>query len=90
MKKPEWLPVVGQGRAVLAALTFADPPRLRLFLKAADEQLGQRARELFARRAADERTLHGGAGEFAFFDTPIDPATAFATLQRLIGEPTKK
>jgi len=90
LNRPEWLPVLRQGRAVLVALSFEEPPRLRLFVKAADEQLGQRVREALARRASDERAWHGGAGELALFDTPIDPAVAYATIQQLLGEALPK
>ncbi len=90
LNRPEWLPLLRQGRAVLVALSFDDPPRLRLFVKAADELVGQRVREALARRATDERAWHGGAGELALFDTPIDPTVAYATIQQLLGEAMPK
>ncbi len=91
MKKPEWLPTLAQGRAAVASVSFGDPPRVRLFVKAADDAIGQRVRDGFRRRATrDDRIVHGGGGELAFFDAPIDPATISATLQQLLGEPAKK
>ena len=83
--------VLAKGRAVAASLSLDDPPRLRLFVKAADEATGQQVREYFAKRAAaDDKARHGGAGELAFFDIPIDPAATFATLQQFLSDAGQK
>ncbi len=89
--KKEGLTVLAKGRAVTAALSLEDPPRLRLFVKAADEATGQQVREYFAKKAAaDDKARHGGAGELAFFDMPIDPAATFATLQQFLSDAGQK
>lgn len=91
LKKPEWLPTLAKGRAGMASLSFGDTPRIRLFVKASNAANGQQARNYFAERAAtDAKIQHGGEGEAAFFEAPIDPATAFATLQKFLGDTTKK
>lgn len=86
LKRPEWLTPISQGRALMAAVTMAEPPRLRLFVKATDEVLGRRAREAFA-RLADDHAVIGGAGQVALLDIPVDPAEVLTTIRRLIGEP---
>ena len=87
LKKPEWLPVLAKGRAAVVALSFDDPPRLRLFVKAADEATGDRIRAYFAKRTAeDDKASRGGAGELAYLDMPIDPASFFATLQGFLSD----
>lgn len=76
-----------KGRALVTAISFGDPPRLRLFVKAADGPTAGQVRDYFARRAAsDEKATHGGAGELAFYDTPVDPAAARATLRELLAD----
>lgn len=89
MKKKDWLPVLAQGRAALAALSFGEEPRVRLFVQAADDATGERARAYFKSKAGD-KAQHGGAGEYALLDMPIDPATAYATLQQFLGDSAKK
>ena len=89
--KKEWLPVLAKGRAGMLALSFGDPPRLRLFVKTADEATGQQLRNYFKSQAAtDDKVQHGGAGEFAFFDMPLDPSNAFATLERFLADAGRK
>jgi hypothetical protein len=88
-KMPELLPALARGRAGMAAVSFGDPPRVRLFVKTADDATGQRVRDYFQERAADERAQVGGAGDLAFLDMPIDPANAFATLQQFLGDAKK-
>lgn len=89
--KPDWLAVLARGRGAMAALALDDPPRLRLFVKLANEPTAEALRAYFARRAAvDDLVRHGGAGEFAFFDTPIDPAKLFDTFQQMLGDTRKK
>lgn len=91
LKKPEWLPVLAQGRAGMAAITFSEQPRVRLFVKTADAATGLRVRNYFAERAGtDDKIQHGGDGETAFFDSPIDPAKAFATIQQFLSDTPKK
>jgi hypothetical protein len=88
--KKEWVAVLAKGRALAAGISLGGPPRLRLFVKAADEATGQQLRAYFARRAAtDEMASHGGAGELAFFDAPMDPSTIFATLQQMLSDAVK-
>ncbi len=91
LKKPEWLPVLAQGRAGMAAITFSEQPRVRLYVKTADAATGLRVRNYFAERAGtDDKIQHGGDGESAFFDSPIDPAKAFATIQQFLSDTPKK
>lgn len=90
MKRPEWLPVLAKGRAGMAALTLGDPPRGHVVVRLADEAAAKQTREYFkARAGTDDKVRPGGEGEFATLDTPIDPSTAFATLQQLLGDAVK-
>jgi hypothetical protein len=90
LRKPEWLPVLGRGRSLAAALSLNDPPRLRLFIRAADASTGGRLRAYFQTRSlSTDGATAGGAGELAFFETPIDPATTFATLRDMLSEAVK-
>jgi hypothetical protein len=89
-KKPEWLATLARGRAGMGSVSFGDPPRVRLFVKTADDATGQRVRDFFRERAAsDDRAQVGGAGDLAFLDTPIDPANAFVTLQQFLSDVKK-
>jgi hypothetical protein len=88
MKKKEWLPALAQGRSAVAAISFGEQPRVRLFVRAADEATGQRVREYFKSKASD-MSRHGGAGELAMFDMPIDPANAYAIVQQFMGDVKK-
>jgi hypothetical protein len=91
MKKPEWLATVARGRAGMAALTLGDPPRGHLFVRLVDEGTAKQTREFFKQHAgADERARHGGEGEFAVLEIPIDPTAAFTTLQQFLGDARKK
>ncbi len=90
-QKPEWLPILKQARAALLAISFGEEPRGRLFVKTIDASTGQKLRDYFRDRAAtDDKVQHGGGGELAFLELPINPADAFTTLQRLLSEATKK
>jgi hypothetical protein len=90
LKKPEWLPSLAKGRALVAALSLNEPPRLRIFVKAADASTAERIRSYFQARAASaENATSGGAGEIAFFDSPIDPANAFNSLREMLNEAVK-
>jgi hypothetical protein len=86
--KKEWLPALAQGRSALVALSFGEQPHVRLFVRAADETTGQRVRDYFKSKAND-MSRHGGAGELAMFDTPLDPANAYATVQQFLGDVKK-
>jgi hypothetical protein len=89
--KKEALPILAKGRAIVASLSLEDPPRLRLFVKAADEATGQQVREYFAKKAtADDKARHGGAGELAFFDVPIEPVATLATLLQFLSDAGQK
>lgn len=91
LKKGEWLAPMARGRAVAASLSLGDDPRLRLFVKAADAETGQKLRDYFKEKAAtDEKVRHGGGGELAFYDAPVDPADSFATLERFLRDAGKK
>jgi hypothetical protein len=88
--KKEWLAVLAKGRAMAAGISLGDAPRLRLFVKTADEAAGQQLRTYFAKRATtDEKISHGGAGELAFLDMPVEVATVFATLQQMLSDAVK-
>ena len=69
--RPEWLPTLGR-RALVAAISLNDPPRLRLFVTAVDVTTGDNLRAYFlARRAAaTDGATAGGAGELAFLRRP--------------------
>lgn len=83
-------PVPAKGRAAMVAFGFGDPPRLRVFVRAADEATGQQARDYFQRRAAaDDRATAGGAGELAYLDTPAAPAEALTLLQQMVTDAGK-
>jgi hypothetical protein len=90
LKKPEWMPVLSQGRAGLAAVSLGEEPRVRLYVKAADDATGQRVRDYFKSLATDPKASHGGAGDSALYETAIDPATAYATLQKILSDAGKK
>lgn len=87
LKKTEWLESIKKGRAGMAAITFGEQPRMRLFVKATDAETAKKVRAFFAERAGnDEKIRHGGDGDTAFFDTPIDPAKVFTTVQQFLGK----
>jgi hypothetical protein len=87
LKRPEWLAVLARGRAGMAALSLGDEPRLKLYVKTADDATGQRARDFF--KTLDPKATTSGAGADAQYDAPIDPATAYATLQQLFSAAKK-
>lgn len=83
-KKREWLPLVAKGQAVVAGLSFGETPRARLFVRAADADTGAKLRDYFKGKATTDEVRHGGAGEWALFDAPFDPANGIAALRGLI------
>jgi hypothetical protein len=85
MKKPDWLPILAKGRAAVAGLSFDDPPRLRVFVRCAEAGTGEQLRAYFRARA-DEGTRTGGAGEWALFDTPLDPRNGVRPLRQMLEE----
>ena len=72
LKKKEWLPLVARGQAVAAGLSFDEVPRARLFVRAADADTGATLRDYFKGKATADGVRHGGAGEWALFDAPLD------------------
>ena len=88
--KTEWLKGLAKGRAVVAALSLDEPPRLRLFLTVADESTAEGVRSYFAKWAErNGQVSHGGAGELAFLNAPIDPVKTFAVLRQLLNDAAK-
>jgi hypothetical protein len=88
--KTEWLKGLAKGRAVVAALSLDEPPRLRLFLTVADEPTAEGVRSYFAKWAErNGQVSHGGAGELAFLNAPIDPVKTFAVLRQLLNDAAK-
>jgi hypothetical protein len=88
--KKEWLPVLAKGRAGMAALSLGDKPRLRIFVKAADESIAQQLRSYFQKKAAENDTARtGGAGEIAFYDAPVVPAKLLSTLKQFLADAVK-
>jgi hypothetical protein len=88
--KTEWLKGLAKGRAVVAALSLDESPRLRLFLTVADERTAEGIRVYFAKWAeSNEQVRHGGAGELAFLDVSIDPVKTFAVLRQLLSDAAK-
>jgi hypothetical protein len=87
MKKKEWLPVLARGRSALMAVSLDEPPRIRLFIKAADAKTGEQLRSYFQKLAAsDDLARQGGSGDLAFYDAPIDPMNAFAIISRFLSD----
>jgi hypothetical protein len=85
-----WLPVLMEGRGGLVAIRLGESPRLRLFVRAADDSTGARVRSYFQARAAEmESATAGGGGSFALFDAPFDPATAGPLLRRMLDDAKK-
>lgn len=85
LKHEEWLPVMAQGRAGIAALTLGERPRLWIIAKCVDEEIAARTRRYFARRAGGEPNAQtGGEGDIAFFDFAIDPAHLSETVRRFL------
>jgi hypothetical protein len=90
MKKKEWLPVLARGRSVLAAFSLEETPRLRLMIKAADPTTGEHLRTYFESQAkVNDKVRHGGSGELAFYDAPVDPMNGFATITRFLSDAVK-
>ncbi|MFO0821693.1 MAG: hypothetical protein U0792_00965 [Gemmataceae bacterium] len=86
LKKPEWLDAIKQGRAGMVAVSVDENPRLRIVVKTADADSAERLGAFLAKRAGgDEKIQQGTTGETVFFDTPIDPAKAFLTVEQLLG-----
>jgi hypothetical protein len=84
MKKREWLQLMAKGQAAVAGLSFDEPPRARLFVRAADADTGAKLRDHFKGKATGDDVRHGGAGEWALFDAPFDPANGLAALRGLL------
>jgi hypothetical protein len=85
LQRKEWLPVLAQGRAGIAALTLGERPRLWLIAKCADEEIAASTRRYFAKRTrADPNAQHGGEGDVAFLDLPIDPARLSTTVRQFL------
>ena len=84
---------MGRGPGEGTVARRGDQPRRPAATAAVRETEVERPRSNFAyfakRAATDEMASHGGAGELAFFDVPIDPSTVFATLQQMLGDAVK-
>ncbi|HEV3383682.1 MAG TPA: hypothetical protein VG097_02640 [Gemmata sp.] len=90
MKKKEWLPVLARGRSAIAALSFDEPPRFRLFIKTTDEASGEQLRNYFQKLASSDDTVRlGGGGQLGFYDAPIDPMSGYATIARFLTDAVK-
>lgn len=84
------LPVVEDARGGLAAASFGEQPRLRLFVRVADAATAERVRTYFQSRAAEmESATAGGGGTYALFDAPFDPATSWNMLQKFVEDAKK-
>jgi hypothetical protein len=91
LQRKEWLPVMAQGRAGIAALVLGERPRLWVIVKCVDEEIAARTRRYFASRAgADPKVQHGGEGDVAFLDLPIDPARVSETVRRFLSDAGEK
>ena len=85
MKKKDWLPILANGRSAIVALSFEDPPRLRLLVKTANDATGDQLRAYFQKIAAShDKSRHGGGGDLAFFDAPIDPTNGIGTMRKFL------
>lgn len=73
LRKKEWLPLVAKGRAAVIGLSFDAEPRARAFVRTADAETGEQLRNYFKGKTADG-VRHGGAGEWALYDAPLDEA----------------
>jgi hypothetical protein len=89
LKKPEWLPVLAKGRAGVLAVSLGEPPRVRLFVRTADDATGQQVRDYFKSKGGTEATVDG-TGDVASLDMPLDPNNATATLERFLGDAVRK
>jgi hypothetical protein len=82
-----WLPVLKEGRGGLVAVRIGESPRLRLFVRCADDATGERVRSYFQTRAGEmESATAGGGGSFALFDAPFDPAKTGPLLRRMLDD----
>lgn len=87
--KKEWLDVLKKGQAVVAGMTFADPPRSRLFVRCVDTASGEKLRAYFRAKATGEGVRQGGAGEWAMLDIPGDPQGSVAILKSFVEDAGK-
>ena len=82
--------MLSRGRALAAAISLNEQPRFHLFVKAANGSIGDRLRAYFqGRAAATDGATAGGAGELAYFEAPIEPANALATVREMLNEAVK-
>ncbi|WP_439631552.1 hypothetical protein [Gemmata sp.] len=87
LQRKEWLPVLAQGRAGIAALTLGERPRLWVIVKCVDPETAGKVRGYFADRAGtDPKVQHGGEGDVAFLDLPMDPARLSATVRQFLAD----
>ncbi|MBY0514743.1 MAG: zinc-ribbon domain-containing protein [Gemmataceae bacterium] len=70
--KADWLPAVAKVQGGVVGMSFGDEPRVRAFVRCADEPTGARLREYLQGKAAPGAQA-GGAGEWAMYDAPFDP-----------------
>ncbi|HSQ56733.1 MAG TPA: hypothetical protein VLM40_13410, partial [Gemmata sp.] len=90
MKRPEWLPSLARGRAAMAAISLGEKPRLHLFVKAADDASGRRIRDYFRSLATDPKAKSGGEGTTVLYESPIDPAAVYTTVQKMFDASEKE
>ncbi|VTT96439.1 unnamed protein product [Gemmataceae bacterium] len=91
LQRKEWLPVLARGRAGIAALVLGERPRLWVIVKCVDEEIAARTRRYFASRVgADPKVQHGGEGDVAFLDLPIDPARISETVRKFLIDAGEK
>jgi hypothetical protein len=84
--RKEWLPLLKQGQSAAAGLTFDDPPQLRVAVRGADTETGDRLRGYFREKVPGTGARAGGAGEWATLDAPADPAGAAATIRSFLND----
>ena len=84
--RKEWLPLVEKGRAVAAALSLGEEPGVRLSIKSADAATGEQLRAYFRAKATG---VAGGAGEWAEFGAPFDPAAGFGPFRAMLDDAGK-
>jgi hypothetical protein len=82
----DWLPILAKGRALAAGMSLAEEPRLRLSVRCRDADTATQLRGYFQRKVTEPGTRYGGEGDWAMFDTPVDPLQASRKLKGLLND----
>jgi hypothetical protein len=77
---------LAQGRALAAGLSLAESPRLRVSVRCADPETGEKLRGYFQERLTSEGTIVSGEQEWATFESPVDPGAGFGPVKNLLAD----